>query len=172
MLKKNLTHKQGRFARLVAAGSTFADAYREAYDCKTDKLESVYQMASRVMGNVKVTSRVDELRQSAAESEGITVESSLQELDRLKRKAAEGKNFGAAVRTEELRGKLAGLYVEKHEDIGQQMSDEELASSIADAGTAAYEVVLGLTKGEPMGAARVASIAAKYMAGPKAVNDG
>lgn len=171
-----LTAKQDKFARLVASGClpkpTFSAAYREAYNAENMPPEQVWTESSLLMSNQKVAKRVDELRNAGAEAEGITVESSLQELNRLKAEAAEGKNFGAAVRTEELRGKLAGLYVEKHEDIGQQMSDEELASSIADAGTAAYEVVLGLTKGEPMDAARVASIAAKHLDGPKAVSNG
>jgi hypothetical protein len=158
-----LTAKQERFARLVASGSTYVDAYRDAYAVDKSKETTIYPNASKLMANNKILTRVDQLRNDAAKAEGITVESSLQELDRLKKEAVEGNNYGAAIRGEELRGKLAGLYVEKTEDVGLALSDEELARSIAGEDPAAYEICLALAKGEPMDAERIAAIAARHL---------
>jgi phage terminase small subunit len=61
-----LTSKQERFARLVAEGRSQADAYREAFQ-STAKPESVYTLASTLMADVKVSSRVQQLKQDLAE---------------------------------------------------------------------------------------------------------
>jgi len=158
-----LTAKQERFARLVASGSSQSDAYKDAYNAENMGENAIYVNACKLMANAKVASKVSSLRQEAAEAEGITVESSLAELNRLKKAAVEGNNYGAAVRTEALRGKLAGLYVEKTEDVGLALSDEELARSIAGEDPAAYEICLALAKGEPMDAERIAAIAARHL---------
>lgn len=58
--------KQEHFARLVAEGSSQADAYRIAFNSDA-KPKSVQEAASRVMADVKVSSRVKELKKDLAE---------------------------------------------------------------------------------------------------------
>lgn len=64
----SLTPKQEKFAQEVASGKSQADAYREAYPrSKKWKAESVHEKASTLMANVKVRSRVDDLRKKVEE---------------------------------------------------------------------------------------------------------
>lgn len=63
----SLTSKQEKFAQCVADGMSQADAYRASYNCAKSKPESVQQLASRLMADVKVSSRVEELRKALAE---------------------------------------------------------------------------------------------------------
>lgn len=68
MTEIKLTPKQERFAQCVADGMTQADAYRTAYDCApTTKPESIQQVASQLMSDLKVSSRVQQLRDQLAE---------------------------------------------------------------------------------------------------------
>jgi hypothetical protein len=58
-----LTEKQESFAQLIAGGNTQADAYREAYDAENMTNDSVHQEASRVIKNLKVATRVKQLKE-------------------------------------------------------------------------------------------------------------
>ena len=55
-----LTPKQEAFARLVATGKSYAEAYREAYASK-GKDQTVHNESSKLMRNPYVASRVDAL---------------------------------------------------------------------------------------------------------------
>ena len=66
-MEVKLTAKQEKFAQCVADGMTQADAYRTAYDAAKSKPESVQQLASHLMGNIKVASRVTELKRQVEE---------------------------------------------------------------------------------------------------------
>lgn len=58
-----LTAKQEAFAQCVANGMTQSDAYRSAYDVSPDtKAKSVTELASTLMADVNVSSRVAELK--------------------------------------------------------------------------------------------------------------
>lgn len=58
-----LTSKQEAFCQCVANGMTQSDAYRSAYDVSPDtKPESVHEQASALLADLKVASRVKELR--------------------------------------------------------------------------------------------------------------
>jgi hypothetical protein len=69
--------------------------------------------AGKLMMREDVRSRIAWLRQDAAEREGVTVESHLSNLGRLRHKAEGGEAYGAATRAEELRGRVAGLYIDR-----------------------------------------------------------
>ncbi len=97
-----------------AEACSAVEAYR-----RTRKLggteKTAWENACRLRRDSKVQSRIEELLAERRASEAVTRESHLKELARLKELAAEGKNYGAAVRGEELRGKVTGLYVERQE---------------------------------------------------------
>lgn len=57
-----LTAKQEAFAQALADGLNQSDAYRKAYDVQEATGKSVNELASKLAKNVKVASRVDELR--------------------------------------------------------------------------------------------------------------
>lgn len=123
-----MTPKQERFALEVASGKTQADAYRAAFNVKpTTKAESVQQNASRLMANVKVASRVAELRAPIAEKAGITLESHLADLQSLRDRAVELNQIAAAISAEIARGKASGVHVEKSE---QTVNTKSLPASV------------------------------------------
>ena len=60
-----LSNKQERFINLhVIDGLNITDAYREAYDTKTSNQNTLYNQASMLASNPKVSLRIKELRES------------------------------------------------------------------------------------------------------------
>ena len=108
-----LTPKQEAFAQNVASGMTQADAYRNSYNAENMKPESVHESASRVMADIKVSSRVKELQAKGAELAALTLAKHLARLEELSRDAQAAEEYNAAIKAEELRGKASGLYTER-----------------------------------------------------------
>lgn len=121
-----LTAKQEKFCQGVAKGLNYSDAYREAYNAGKMKPETVNRTAAELMGNRKITARIDELRAETTEEIKYTVEDSFRKLSEIQALAlARKRKFGIAdpdltnaIKAEELKGKLKGLYVEKREISG------------------------------------------------------
>lgn len=118
MPPKKLTPKQERFAQLIAEGKSQADAYRGAFDVKTKRLSTIHDCAHKVMARPEVAQRVAELRQPIVERVQVTLEGHLKELERLRHMAMNAAQYGPAIKAEELRGKVAGFYTEKHQITG------------------------------------------------------
>lgn len=79
-----LTPQQEKFAQEVAKGKTLADAYRVAYpNSKDAKSKSVHEMASTVAAKIKVSSRIEMLREKAEVAAVVTRERLLREISRL-----------------------------------------------------------------------------------------
>lgn len=79
-----LTPQQEKFAQEVAKGKTLADAYRVAYpNSKDAKSKSVHEMASTVAARIKVSSRIEMLREKAEVAAVVTRERLLREISRL-----------------------------------------------------------------------------------------
>jgi len=105
-----LTTRQDLFARLIAEGKSQAEAYREAYPKSqkwTDK--AVWNRSSALAAHSEVLGRVSKLRQEAADSTKLTLESHLKELELLRDMAKEQGNIGAAIQAETVRGKHGGV---------------------------------------------------------------
>jgi phage terminase small subunit len=76
-----LTPKQEAFAQAVASGKSQADAYREAFNVKPNtKPETVWENASKLMADTKVSTRVAELREETAKLHLWTREDSIRAL--------------------------------------------------------------------------------------------
>ena len=76
-----LTDKQEKFAQAVAAGKTYADAYRESYNVDPEtKDESIWQSSSRIMSDLKVQSRVRQIQEQRAKANEVTLEEVIREL--------------------------------------------------------------------------------------------
>ena len=109
----SLTSQQEKFAQSVASGMNQSDAYRAAYKVKeTTKPESVNQNASRLMADVNIASRVEELRAPIVKAAQITLETHLNDLKGLRNMATKAEQYSAAISAEVARGKAAGLYVD------------------------------------------------------------
>ena len=114
----DLTPKREKFAQCVASGMTQADAYRSAFNVDKATAKSVQELASRLMANVKVRSRVAELRAPIVEKVGMTLETHLACLADLREDARNCGQYSAAISAEVARGKVCGYYVERKEHTG------------------------------------------------------
>ena len=65
--EKSLTLKQEKFCQYyVDIDVNASEAYRMAYDCSKMKQESVWRNAHALMQNIKVSSRIKEIREKRA----------------------------------------------------------------------------------------------------------
>ena len=115
MARSDLTPKQEKFCQEYVKCGNASEAYRLAYNAAKMKQTSIHRMATEVLGNLKIASRLDELRQPAIEATHMTVESHLRTLDGLAQEARAKGQLTAAIRAEELRGKVAGYYKDRLE---------------------------------------------------------
>jgi phage terminase small subunit len=113
----SLTPKRERFCQEVASGKSQAEAYRAAFNAENMKDETVHQAASRLMANSNVSARVEELREPVAKKAQITLESHLEDLQRLRNMAVKANQMSAAISAEVARGKAAGVHIEKSEQL-------------------------------------------------------
>lgn len=72
-----LTTKQERFCIEVVKQANYSDAYRIAYDCAKWSDKSVNEKASQMMADVKILSRVNELKKAVQEKNIYTLEQSI-----------------------------------------------------------------------------------------------
>lgn len=127
---KNAKHE--KFARLVADGMAAGKAHRQA-GFKTKTRNSSDSAASRLLRNVKISARVDELKIQAAadasEAAKITKADVMRMLRDNFKEARKLKEIGPANRAAELLGKEIGMFVERKR-IGPlelaDLTDEEL----------------------------------------------
>lgn len=84
-----LTPKQEAFCLAYVERGNASDAYRTAYKSENMKPESVNRLAFALLQNVKITSRLEELREIAAKRHEVTVDSLLAELDEARELARE-----------------------------------------------------------------------------------
>ncbi len=93
-MPQQLTAKQEHFAQLVASGSTYSDAYRQAYDVSPDPSPvTAYVNRSKLAKNTKVALRIQSLQ---AVTETALAEKGEQDFDAAankieKAQTAEGK---------------------------------------------------------------------------------
>jgi hypothetical protein len=91
MADVKLTAKQEAFAQAIADGLGQADAYRVAYDAEGMKDNTIYPLASKLMNNSKVATRIAELKSMVVEKQLWTREMSVKGLIQAYRIAQEAK---------------------------------------------------------------------------------
>lgn len=124
-----LTAKQEHFAVEYAKHGNASEAYRASYNCAKSKQATVNRRAHDVLHDSNVAARVAELRAKVAKKHELTLERHLETLDELRKGAVEIGQFGAAVQAETARGKVVGLYVEKHEVSGSLTLEQLVTAS-------------------------------------------
>jgi len=91
MADVKLTAKQELFAQCIADGMGQTDAYRTAYDAEGMKDVTLYPLASKVMSNHKVATRIAELKSQVVEKQLWTREMSVKGLIQAYRIAQDAK---------------------------------------------------------------------------------
>jgi len=110
MKGNKLTPKQERFCQLIVSGKNLTEAYLGSYSPKTKNKNSINREAKEVYDNLKISSRINELREKQIEKLNYSVKQSFDNLVFAQQKAIEEENINAYIKAEELKGKLAGLY--------------------------------------------------------------
>ena len=110
-----LTPKQENFCNSYIELGNASEAYRLAYDAAGMKSTTINRNAKALLDNNKIAARLQELRAPVVERVRITLESHLDEMERLKQIALQSDNVNAALTAEMGRAKAAGLYVTKVE---------------------------------------------------------
>lgn len=106
-----LTAKQEKFVKNIIDGMSQADAYRNSYDASRMTDKSVWEKASALMNNVKVTARLTELREQIANE---SIMSAKKRAERLTEFANDGDS-NVAMKAIDLLNKMTGEYVQKVE---------------------------------------------------------
>ena len=114
-----LTLKQEDFCRVYVELGNASAAYRQAYNAEKMKPDSINRMAHELLKNLKIASRIKELRAPVREATQITLVSRLEDLKKLRDKAVSHGQLSAAINAEIARGKVVGLYVDKQEITGK-----------------------------------------------------
>lgn len=117
---KKLTAAAQAFAASVVAGMTKAEAYRKHFPrARGWKESTLWTEASRLASDQRVRELMAELQSKAAEASIFTLADHLRNLHTISTAALEAKDFNAAARAEEARGKAAGFYVQRTELTGK-----------------------------------------------------
>jgi phage terminase small subunit len=103
-----------RFCREYVSGKSQAESYAAA-GYSTKKRQNLHACGTRLMRNVAVRRRINELQSYAAETENISIESLMKEAGKIQRAAMQDGNHSAAVAALTAKAKIAGLWIEKTE---------------------------------------------------------
>src|ERR1035437_1990332 len=122
-----MTQRQEALCLAFVETGNGSEAYRLAYKPRRMTAKSVHEKASHILAQGKVQARVAELRGKAAGKAVFGLVEQLAELNRLKALAEANRKFPAAIRAEELRGKVAGLYVDRKMDVTNPLDGFEHA---------------------------------------------
>jgi len=106
----DLTPKQEAFCIAHLEERTAIAAYKRAYDCENMSNNAISVEAHRLLANPKIALRLEELKAPVVESARCTFEGHLKTMARLRDLATEATQYSAAIKAEENRGKVAGLY--------------------------------------------------------------
>lgn len=106
-----LTPKQENFCLAYLETGNASEAYRRAYDAEKMAPESVNRKAKEVMDNVKISARLEELREPIIARHNVTIDSLIAELEEARKAAlsAETVQSAAAVGATMGKAKLCGL---------------------------------------------------------------
>jgi phage terminase small subunit len=138
-----LTIKQEKFCNLYIELGNASEAYRQAGYSQDVSEKSLNELASRLLKNVKIMSRLNELRSDHAERHNINVDDLIRELEEARQVAlgAMTPQASAAVGATMGKAKLLGLIVDKSEnkhdvkvDEVKDLTDDELKSELEKLG--------------------------------------
>jgi len=135
MAQEKLTQKQEAFVQAYLKSGNATDAYKRAYNCNAMSDEAIHVEGCRLIKNPKVALRLQRVAEKVEKKAVLTLEEHMNELHALKEMGKQNGQISAAIKAEELRGKLMRFYVEQveHGEAGEfsQMSDEDLDHLIA-----------------------------------------
>lgn len=124
-----LTEKQQQFVlRYAINGNNGAEAYRFAYDCTGSSEATINSEVNKLLKNPKVALWLDKANtnvQQVFEDEiKYSAKDCFDELERIRDKTEDSsKTVNTALKAVELKGKLAGHFVDKHQVTGGSLAE-------------------------------------------------
>ena len=110
-----LTPKQEAFALAYVETGNASEAYRKAYNAARMKPETVNRKAAELLGNGKITARVEALKAQHRQRHDITVDSLVADLLRIRQAAEADGQLNVARQSVMDVAKLLGLVVDRAE---------------------------------------------------------
>jgi len=107
-----LTNNQENFCQEIFKGNSQYNAYCTAYpsQVKSSKRDSIDQLASRLMANIKIVSRLKELREPILQELKYGVIDAFNEFNDVRKQAKTLKDISGQNKAIENKAKLFGLY--------------------------------------------------------------
>ncbi len=127
----SLTPKQEKFCIAYIETGNASEAYRRAYNSGKMKPETVNRNAKSMLDDNKIATRIGALQKPAVEKAQVTLEQHLNDLKRLRDLAEADQKWQAAIQAEVSRGKVSGLYTERHELTGKDGQPVEVEHKLS-----------------------------------------
>ena len=110
--------KQEKFSRLVALDNlSISEAYKQSYNCENMKQDSIYQLSCRLSKQVKIRSRIEQLRESVTDklvsNIAWTKERFIKEAETNLIQSRESNQMNPANTSLQLIGKVTGILEDK-----------------------------------------------------------
>lgn len=124
-----LSDKQQKFVlNYLTNGNNASEAYRQSYDCKKSSPETITSEASKLLKNPNVTQWLEQAENNKKEVFNNEIKYSIKdcfdELAEVQERAKKDKgNYTQEIKAIELKGKLAGHFVDKHQVTGGGLAD-------------------------------------------------
>jgi phage terminase small subunit len=121
-----LTIKQEFFCMKYIETGNASEAYRQSYNTKNMKPESINRKAKELVDNGKITAMLQNLRTQHMQRHNITVDTQTAKLEEIYRAAFEEGQYAASVSAVMSQVKLHGLVVDAKVDL--KVTNETLAN--------------------------------------------
>ena len=110
--------KQEKFSRLIALdGLSISEAYKQSYNCENMKQDSIYQLSCRLSKQVKIRSRIEQLKESVTDklvsNLAWTKERFIKEAETNLIQSRESNQMNPANTSLQLIGKVTGILEDK-----------------------------------------------------------
>lgn len=132
-LDTGLTDKMEAFCQAVTSGSNLSDAYRASY--VTDNMDpaSVHSLSCRLMSDVKVRARIEQLNREIEDNRRMMAVSDAEAaLKTLRQMMQRADTDSVKVRAAELLAKASGIFTDKVEVTSTDRSVDDIQQSITD----------------------------------------
>lgn len=108
-MAQKLTIKQENFCLAYVETGNASEAYRRSYDVGEMLPASINRLAFELLENIKITSRISELRSTVMQRHKITVDDLLAELEEARMMAIKTEKAGPMAQATMGKAKLLGL---------------------------------------------------------------
>jgi len=138
----SVTPKQETFCQVYLETGNATEAYRQSYNCKRMKPETINRTAKDLLDNRKIAARLKELRSEHQGRHNITIDNLTQELEAARKLAMKKGNPAGAVSAINAKAKLHGLLM-KEKSAPIRISN--LTGSLTEQGK---KIISTMSKGE------------------------